>query len=89
MASHPVTSSTDAIYMDYLRNLGSAAASSLLQKSGIALPFALGEKVISFEGKSIWSLYDGVKRVSLGYSFVIDSTNQSSGRFKFGFRVCI
>lgn len=50
--------------MDYLRNLGSAAASSLLQKSGIALPFALGEKVISFEGKSIWSLYDGVKRVS-------------------------
>ena len=49
--------------MDYLRNLGSAAASSLLQKSGIALPFILGEKVISFEGKSIWSLYDAVKRV--------------------------
>ncbi|KAF8590947.1 ARM repeat-containing protein [Ramaria rubella] len=48
--------------MDYLRNLGSAAASSLLQKSGITLPFSLGEKVISFEGKSIWTLYDGVKR---------------------------
>ena len=51
--------------MDYLRNLGSAAASSLLQKSGIALPFVLGERVVSFDGKSIWSLYDAVKRVSL------------------------
>jgi SCY1-like protein 1 len=63
--------------MDYLRNLGSAAASSLLQKSGITLPFALGEKVISFEGRSIWTLYDAVKRVS--YIHVIfDSTNRPS-----------
>jgi len=50
--------------MDYLRQIGSAAASSLLQKSGITLPFSLGEKVILFEGKTIWSLYDAVKRVS-------------------------
>ncbi|KIJ52672.1 hypothetical protein M422DRAFT_156332 [Sphaerobolus stellatus SS14] len=48
--------------MDYLRQIGSAAASSLLQKSGITLPFSLGEKVLSFEGKTIWSLYDAVKR---------------------------
>lgn len=53
--------------MDYLRHLGSAAASSLLQKSGITLPFSLGEKVLSFEGKTIWSLYDAVKRVSAGH----------------------
>ena len=49
--------------MDYLRNLGSAAVSSLVQKSGLNLPFSLGAKVSSFEGKSIWSLYEGTKRV--------------------------
>ncbi|KAF8532504.1 ARM repeat-containing protein [Gautieria morchelliformis] len=67
--------------MDYLRNLGSAAASSLLQKSGISLPFALGEKVISFEGRSIWTLYDAVKRddASLVSVFVFDA-GQSNKR---------
>ncbi|KAF8530473.1 armadillo-type protein [Hysterangium stoloniferum] len=61
--------------MDYLRNLGSAAASSLLQKSGITLPFSLGEKVIAFEGKTIWSLHDAVKRddSSLVSVFVFDA----------------
>lgn len=49
--------------MDYLRNLGSAAVSSLVQKSGLTLPFSLGAKVTSFEGKSIWTLYEGTKRV--------------------------
>lgn len=44
--------------MDYLRNLGSA----LVQKSGLNLPFTLGQKVLSFEG--LYSLYDAVKRVS-------------------------
>ncbi|KAH8119599.1 hypothetical protein DFH11DRAFT_1565893 [Phellopilus nigrolimitatus] len=48
--------------MDLLRNLGSAAVSSLVQKSGLNLPFSLGEKNAYFEGKSIWSLYDGTKR---------------------------
>ncbi|EGN99569.1 hypothetical protein SERLA73DRAFT_53136 [Serpula lacrymans var. lacrymans S7.3] len=46
--------------MDYLRNLGSAAVSSLVQKSGINLPFSLGQKVTSFE--TFWNLYDATKR---------------------------
>lgn len=49
--------------MDYLRTLGSAAVSSLVQKSGLTLPFSLGQKVASFEGKSIWTLYEATKRV--------------------------
>lgn len=49
--------------MDLLRNLGSAAASSLLQKSGISLPYSLGEKVAEYDGKSIWTLYDAIKKV--------------------------
>ncbi|KAL5506966.1 CEX1 [Sanghuangporus vaninii] len=48
--------------MDLLRNLGSAAVSSLVQKSGLNLPFTLGEKNTYFEGRTIWSLYDGTKR---------------------------
>ncbi|KAG8962609.1 hypothetical protein FRC03_003978 [Tulasnella sp. 419] len=61
--------------MDYLRNLGSAAASSLLQKSGLTLPFSLGEKVHSYQG-TIWTLHDAIKKddsspVSV---FVFDST---------------
>ncbi|KAH9858547.1 ARM repeat-containing protein [Lenzites betulinus] len=48
--------------MDYLRTLGSAAVSSLVQKSGLTLPFSLGNKVTSFENRTIWSLYDGTKR---------------------------
>lgn len=47
--------------MDYLRNLGSAAVSTLVQKSGLNLPFSLGPKVASLDG--ICSLYDGTKRV--------------------------
>ncbi|CCA73691.1 hypothetical protein PIIN_07644 [Serendipita indica DSM 11827] len=48
--------------MDLLRNLGSAAATSLLQKSGISLPYSLGEKVHDYDGKSIWTLYDATKK---------------------------
>ncbi|KAI0717280.1 hypothetical protein C8T65DRAFT_726309 [Cerioporus squamosus] len=48
--------------MDYLRTLGNAAVSSLVQKSGLNLPFSLGPKVTSFENRTIWSLYDGTKR---------------------------
>lgn len=47
--------------MDYLRTLGSAAVSSLVQKSGLNLPFALGAKVVLLDG--ICTLYDGTKRV--------------------------
>lgn len=47
--------------MDYLRTLGSAAVSSLVQKSGLTLPFSLGPKVTAFEG--VWTLYDATKRV--------------------------
>ncbi|KZT04700.1 ARM repeat-containing protein [Laetiporus sulphureus 93-53] len=65
--------------MDYLKSLGSAAVSSLVQKSGLTLPFSLGTKVASFEGQSIWSLYDGTKRddgssVSI---FEFDASNAS------------
>lgn len=48
--------------MDYLRTLGSAAVSSLVQKSGLTLPFSLGARVTSFDNHSIWNLYDGTKR---------------------------
>jgi len=47
--------------MDYLRTLGSAAVSSLVQKSGLTLPFTLGPKVTSFA--DVWNLYEGTKRV--------------------------
>ncbi|RDB24858.1 N-terminal kinase-like protein [Hypsizygus marmoreus] len=46
--------------MDYLRTLGSAAVSTLVQKSGLNLPFSLGPKVTTLDG--ICSLYDGTKR---------------------------
>jgi hypothetical protein len=47
--------------MDYFRSLGT----SLLQQSGVVLPFALGDKVQAYENEgTIWNLYDGVKRVS-------------------------
>ncbi|KAJ3749224.1 armadillo-type protein [Lentinula detonsa] len=46
--------------MDYLRNLGSAAVSTLVQKSGLNLPFSLGPKVASLDG--ICSLYEGTKK---------------------------
>jgi len=45
--------------MDYLRNLGSA----LVQKSGLTLPFSLGQKVATCEG--LYTLYDATKRVSV------------------------
>lgn len=47
--------------MDYLRTLGSAAVSTLVQKSGLNLPFTLGPKVASLDG--ICSLYEGTKKV--------------------------
>ncbi|KAK0461039.1 armadillo-type protein, partial [Desarmillaria tabescens] len=46
--------------MDYLRTLGSAAVSTLVQKSGLNLPFSLGPKVSSLDG--ICTLYEGTKR---------------------------
>ncbi|KAK7057436.1 kinase domain-containing protein [Favolaschia claudopus] len=46
--------------MDYLRTLGSAAVSSLVQKSGLTLPFSLGAKVTALDG--VWTLYDATKR---------------------------
>ncbi|EIN12027.1 ARM repeat-containing protein [Punctularia strigosozonata HHB-11173 SS5] len=48
--------------MDYLRTLGSAAVSSLVQKSGLNLPFTLGQRINAYDNKSIWNLYDAVKR---------------------------
>ena len=51
------------LYMDYLRTLGSAAVSTIVQKSGLNLPFSLGKKHPPFDPSSIWSLYDATKRV--------------------------
>jgi hypothetical protein len=56
-----VLSSSFLSDMDYLRTLGSAAVSTLVQKSGLNLPFSIGVKVMTFEG--ICNLYDGTKRV--------------------------
>lgn len=53
--------------MDYLRTLGSAAVSTLVQKSGLNLPFALGNKVTSF---GFCTLYDGTKRVCVVSYFI-------------------
>lgn len=50
--------------MDYLRTLGSAAVSTLVQKSGLNLPFSIGPKVSSLDG--VCNLYDGTKRVRSG-----------------------
>jgi len=49
--------------MDYLRTLGSAAVSTLVQKSGLNLPFTLGIKLPQIE--TCYTLYDGTKRVGL------------------------
>ncbi|KAH9044179.1 armadillo-type protein [Lactarius hengduanensis] len=48
--------------MDYLRTLGSAAVSSIVQKSGLNLPFSLGKKLPPLDTLSIWTLYDATKR---------------------------
>jgi SCY1-like protein 1 len=49
--------------MDYLRTLGSAAVSTLVQKSGLNLPFTLGAKLPQVE--EYYNLYDATKRVRL------------------------
>jgi len=54
--------------MEYLRTLGSAAVSTLVQKSGLNLPFYLGSKVASVDG--LYTLYDGTKRVRIGHKLV-------------------
>lgn len=51
--------------MDYLRNLGSAAVSSLVQKSGLTLPFTTSTRINAYDGRSIWTLYEGTKRVRI------------------------
>jgi SCY1-like protein 1 len=51
------------VSMDYLRTLGTAAVSSIVQKSGLNLPFSLGRKLPPLDTLSIWTLYDAIKRV--------------------------
>ncbi|KAH9993510.1 armadillo-type protein [Russula compacta] len=48
--------------MEYLKTLGNAAVSSIVQKSGLNLPFSLGKKHSSLETLGIWTLYDATKR---------------------------
>lgn len=59
--------------MDLLRNFGSAAASSLLQKSGISLPYTLGDVVTEYNGKSIWTLYNATKKVRRSINATTDT----------------
>ena len=58
-AQHTFTS----LDMDYLRTLGTAAVSSIVQKSGLNLPFTLGVKFPPLDALNIWTLYDATKRV--------------------------
>ncbi|KIY53084.1 ARM repeat-containing protein [Fistulina hepatica ATCC 64428] len=45
--------------MDYLRTLGSAAVSTIVQKTGLNLPFSLGARV---HNEPFFSMYDATKR---------------------------
>lgn len=60
--------------MNFLSSLSStiiaAGTSALAGGGGIpGVPgYAIGEKVTEFEGKTIWSLYEGTKKVSLHLS---------------------
>jgi hypothetical protein len=51
--------------MDFLRAAASAASAALAGSGGIpGLPgYTLGERDLDYEGLSIWSLYEGVKKV--------------------------
>lgn len=56
--------------MNFLSSLSSAvinASTAALSGSG-GIPglagYTLGDKVISYEGKSIWTLYEGIKKVN-------------------------
>jgi SCY1-like protein 1 len=55
--------------MDYLRTLGTAAVSTLVQKSGLNLPFSLGPKVPQADG--YYNLYDATKRVGYHLSLLL------------------
>lgn len=60
--------------MDYLRSLGTAAVSSIVQKSGLNLPFSLGTKLPPLDALNIWTLYDAVKRVyTFRSTFCVDA----------------
>ena len=55
--------------MNFLQSLSSAviSASTAALSGGGGIPtlpnYSLGEKVSAFEGKSIWTHYDGIKKV--------------------------
>lgn len=55
--------------MNFLQSLSSAviSASTAALSGGGGIPtlpnYSLGEKVNAFEGKSIWTLYGGIKKV--------------------------
>ncbi|KDR75324.1 hypothetical protein GALMADRAFT_226987 [Galerina marginata CBS 339.88] len=68
--------------MDYLRTLGSAAVSTLVQKSGLNLPFSLGTKLAQVEG--YYNIYDATKRDdgSLVSVFEYDFSDSSKKNFK-------
>lgn len=56
--------------MDFLRTIASAA----LQSTGVSFPFTIGDRIPGTEGKTIWDIREGVKKVSLE-SFCCVSSN--------------
>lgn len=59
--------------MNFLSSLGSAVinASTAALSGGSGIPslpgYTIGDKVLNYEGKSIWSLYEGIKKVSFKF----------------------
>jgi hypothetical protein len=75
----PLPSFRVRLRMDYLRTLGSAAVSSLVQKSGLNLPFTLGAVVSTFGDASPWTLHEGTKRVRARRSAVAPTSYAVKG----------
>ena len=65
--------------MDYLRTLGTAAVSSIVQKSGLNLPFSLGAKFPPLDALNVWTLYNATKRVFTLSSNPCDCTDSGPG----------
>jgi hypothetical protein len=91
-ASPPIILSFPSpLAMDYLRAFGSAAVSTIVQKSGLNLPFTLGPKVSTFGDKTPWTLYDGTKRVRLPLRRLLGNlhTNVHAGPYRTTAPACL
>lgn len=55
------TGPTDST-MDFLKSI----TTSVLNSTGVSFPFTIGDKVPDFEGKTIWDVREGIKKVCAG-----------------------